>query len=186
MRSTWLAALIAAAAVSCAPHHVLLDLQAPATRQTEPPGFETAVVREVIDGDTVTVEVTSVVAGPGAGGTEAGARYTVRLLGIDTPETVDPSEDVQCFGPEASTATKALLGGAEVVMVRDTEDVDRYGRLLRYVYFGSEMANARLVINGYAKALTYEPNLRHASMFEELEEWARSGSLGMWAPGACN
>ncbi|HEX2239890.1 MAG TPA: thermonuclease family protein [Actinomycetota bacterium] len=185
MRWLGLIILLATAAASCSPHQVQLDLQAPATRHDEPAGFETAIVREVIDGDTLTVELVAVTDGPGAGATQAGDRYDVRLLGIDTPESVDPSSEVECFGPEAAAATDALLAGSEIVMVRDTEDVDRYGRLLRYVYFGSEMANARLLVNGYARTLIYEPNLRHASMFEELENRARSSGRGLWAPDIC-
>ena len=80
-----------------------------------------------------------------------GRRYDIRLLGIDTPESVKPDSPVECFGPEASDAATALLEGREVRLVDDVEEVDGYGRLLRYVYVEEELANARLVANGYAK-----------------------------------
>ena len=81
-----------------------------------------ATVIDVADGDTIVVRV-------------AGQRETVRLIGIDTPETKDPDEPVQCFGPEATEATEALLGqGTPVRLERDTEPRDQYGRLLAYVY----------------------------------------------------
>ena len=81
----------------------------------------TGVVERVVDGDTVIVR-----AGGGA--------LRVRLLGIDTPETVDPDRPVGCFGPEASAYTKHLLTGRSVSLVYDRELHDRYGRLLAYVY----------------------------------------------------
>lgn len=165
---------------------ILLDHQAPATLHQEPAGFERGMVTRVVDGDTVTILVTERVDGPGAGGTAVGAEYDVRLLGIDTPESVDPRSPVECFGREASGATSALLHEAEVVMVKDVEDVDRYERLLRYVYTGAEMANARLVVNGYAHAYTYPPNVRHADLFLQLQREARENGRGLWAPETCS
>ena len=76
---------------------------------------------EVIDGDTVIVDL-------------AGHRETVRLLGIDTPETVHPNRPVECFGPEATARLRLLLApGSGVLVTRDVEPRDRYGRLLAYL-----------------------------------------------------
>ena len=81
----------------------------------------TATVKKVVDGDTITVRL-------------SGRTETVRLIGVDTPETVHPTKPVECFGPEASAFTKSLLApGTEVSVVRDAEARDRYGRLLAYV-----------------------------------------------------
>jgi micrococcal nuclease len=170
---------------SCAGHRVDLTVQAPATLHLEPPGFEEAVVTRVVDGDTIEVLVTGRADGPGAGAAEIGGSYDVRLIGIDTPESVSPREPVECFGREASSATAALLEGATVKLVLDVEEQDGFGRLLRYVYLGSELTNARLVANGYASAYEYLPNIRHSSIFVELERAARETTRGLWSPSAC-
>ena len=172
--------------VACATHAVRLDHQAPATRPNEPPGFETATVTRVIDGDTVEVTIDAHEPGPGAGQTNIGESYDVRLIGIDTPESVKPGTPVECFAREASAAAKALLEGRSVALIKDVENTDRYGRLLRYVYMGDEMANARLVTNGYAYAYTYPPNVRHSDLFVELQQEARRSERGLWSPGTCN
>ena len=172
--------------VSCAPHQVMLDHQAPATRPQEPLGFERATVTRVVDGDTVEVMISAITPGPGAGQTTIGEHYNVRLIGIDTPESVKPGTPVECFAREASAATKALLEGAEVALVKDVENTDRYDRLLRYIYMEDEMANARLVINGYALAYTYPPNIRHSELFVQLQREAREGDRGLWAPETCD
>jgi micrococcal nuclease len=69
--------------------------------------------------------------------------------------------------------------------VKDVEETDMYGRLLRYVYLGDEMANARLVANGYAQVDTFPPNVRHAGLFVELQREARIGGRGLWASNTC-
>jgi micrococcal nuclease len=172
--------------VACSPPRVLLTQQAPATFLQEPGGYEQATVTRVVDGDTIDVAVTGIVEGPGSGLTRVGHSYRVRLLGIDTPETVKPGTPVQCYGHQASAATTALLQGRDVRLVKDVEETDQYGRLLRYVYFGDEMANARLVANGYAYVLTYPPNVRHAALFVSLARQARQEGLGLWSPQSCN
>ena len=171
---------------SCSSYQVVLDAQAPATRLEEPPGYETATVTRVVDGDTIEATVTAVTPGPAAGQTQAGQSYDIRLIGIDTPESVKPGTPVECFAKEASAATKALLEGQEVRLVKDVEEADRYDRLLRYVYLGDEMANARLVVNGYANAYTYPPNVRWSELFVQLQQEAREDSRGLWAPNTCN
>lgn len=180
----WLLLLVALAA--CSGHQVLLTEQAPATLSDEPRGYEAAVVTRIVDGDTIVVEVMERSGGPGAGRAEVGVEYTVRLIGIDTPESVDPRSPVECFGREASAATEALLAGAEVRLVKDVSETDRFGRLVRYVYLGDEMANARLVVNGYASSYTYPPDVRHSDLFTRLEGEARDNDRGLWSPDACN
>lgn len=175
----------AATATACGPT-VRLEHQAPATLHTESGGYERAEVVRVIDGDTIVVLITGRVDGPSTGAAQVGAEHPVRLVGIDTPESVDPNSEVECFGPEASTATKSLLEGRDVVLVKDVEERDGYDRLLRYVYVGEEMANARLVVNGYAHDYPYPPNVRHAELFEQLEDEARANHRGLWAPSACD
>jgi micrococcal nuclease len=171
---------------ACAASPVLLNRQAPATFTQEPGGYELATVRRVVDGDTIDVAITGRIEGPGAGLTQVGHVYRVRLLGIDTPETVKPDTPVQCYGHQASAATAALLQGRSVRLVKDVEETDQYDRLLRYVYIGGEIANARLVANGYAYVLTYPPNVRHAELFVSLARQAREAGLGLWASDTCN
>jgi micrococcal nuclease len=183
------AILIALAALvlsGCAERQVELMVQAPATFHQEPGGHEVATVVRVVDGDTIVVRITERTDGPGAGSAPFGEDLRVRLIGIDTPESVKPNSPVECFGREASAAAKALLEGQEVRLVRDVEEADRFDRLLRYVYLGDEMANARLVANGYAHAYTYPPSVRHSDLFVQLERDAREADRGLWAPDTCS
>jgi micrococcal nuclease len=185
MRTRILPAVLLAAA-SCVADVVDLSQQAPATLVAEPAGYEIATVTRIVDGDTIEVTVTGRQDGPGAGLAEVGRRYDVRLIGIDTPESVDPNSPVECFGREASRATAAFLEGRRVRLIDDVENSDQYDRLLRYVYVGEEMANARLVANGYAHAYTYPPNVRHSDLLVDLQRAARARGKGLWAPGACD
>lgn len=162
-----------------------LSRQAPPTRPGEPAGYAVGRVTRIIDGDTVEVRVARIVPGPGAGKVETGRRYHVRLIGVDTPETVKPGAPVDCFGHEASAATTALLDGRRVYLVKDVEETDAYGRLLRYVYLRDELVGARLVVNGYARAFPYPPNLRHAAMLAGLQRYARSKEIGLWSADTC-
>ena len=141
---------------------------APATADL-PSGIDVAV-RKVVDGDTVEV----------AGGT------TVRLIGVDTPETKAPNRPVGCFGAEASRFAATLLPpGTPVRLVGDVEQRDRYGRLLAYVYRRADalFVNAELLRRGYAQLLTIPPNVAHTDEFAAIARQARERSQGLW--GAC-
>lgn len=132
---------------------------------------DVASVKRVVDGDTVVLAF---------GNTEE----TVRLIGIDTPETVKPNSPVECFGPEASERTKTLLpAGTKVRVERDIEARDRYGRLLAYLRRLNDglFVNESLVIDGYATPLRIEPNVAHAVDFARAAEQARAAQLGLWA-----
>jgi micrococcal nuclease len=174
------------ALTACSVHQVHLTVPAPPTFSSEPGGHEDATVVRVIDGDTIKVRIEGFALGAGAGRAEVGKQYRVRLIGIDTPESVKPGSPVECFGVEASAAAEALLEGERVRLVKDVEEADGYDRLLRYVYIGDELANGRLVANGYALAYTYVPNVRHTDLFVELERDARGNDRGLWAPDTCN
>jgi micrococcal nuclease len=131
------------------------------------------VVVRVVDGDTVQVEV-------------AGVTEPVRLIGVDTPETVDERKPVQCFGPEASAHTKSLLpAGTAVRLERDAEARDKYGRLLAYLYRASDglFVNLQLVRDGYGAVLLIEPNVTHAAAFRDAQATARRQRAGLW--GVC-
>jgi micrococcal nuclease len=180
------ALVIAAAALSACGPSVDLTVQAPATFPEEPGGYEAATIERVVDGDTLVVRITGRTDGPGLGDSVVGRSYRVRLIGIDTPESVDPRRPVECFGHEAGAAMSALVKDRSVRLVKDVEETDRYDRLLRYVYMEAEMANARLVTNGYAHAYTFPPNVRHSDLFVRLEREARENDRGLWAPDTCN
>lgn len=132
-----------------------------------------ATVLEVVDGDTIEVEV-------------GGSTEVVRLLGIDTPETVHPTKPVECFGPEASARADELLPpGTTVRLERDQEARDHFGRLLAYVHRRDDDAfvNEVLVLEGFAEVLIIEPNHAHASRLLAAQAAARGAGLGRW--GAC-
>jgi micrococcal nuclease len=140
-------------------------------RDPAPPSL--ATVERVVDGDTVIVR--------------AGTRsFDVRLLGIDTPETVDPHRPVGCYGPEASAFAKHLLSGGRVRLVYDRQRRDRYGRWLAYLYLLRAgrpplFVNARLVAAGYARTLSIPPNTAHASELAALERGAALAGRGLWS-----
>lgn len=145
------------------------------------PRAAVAVVTRVVDGDTVEARI----------GEEV---EDVRLIGVDTPETVKPGASVQCFGPRASRFTHRLLEGRPVRLVFGEERRDVYGRLLAYVHLPpangfsegarrSRFVNAILVRRGLARSLTIPPNDRFAPLLRRLELRAARGGRGLW--GAC-
>ena len=145
-------------------------------RGTDVPGFgdlglggaqsERGRVTRIVDGDTIIVRDES-----------------VRLIGIDTPETKKPNTAVQCFGKAATAETTRLIDGRRVRLEYDVERQDRYGRELAYVYRRSDglFLNAELVRRGFATAATYPPNVRHADRFRRLQRQAREAGRGLWS-----
>ena len=135
--------------------------------------MQTDHIERVVDGDTVLLE-------------ELGR---ARLIGINTPETVSPAQQVrgeppQCFGPEASAEMKRLLpAGTEVEFDTDVEPLDRFGRNLVYLYKDGGSINELLVRKGFARAKAYKPNIRNQETFNRLQAEAKLESLGLW--GAC-
>ena len=119
-----------------------------------------------------------------------GRTLTVRLIGIDTPESVAPGEPVQCFAIEASSYTTDRLEGERVRLQFDVERIDPYGRTLAYVWLGDELFNETLVREGYAFVTTYPPNVRYVDRFRAAQREARSAGRGVWGrcvhEGACD
>ena len=128
------------------------------------------LVSRVIDGDTIEVQLK---------GTTG-----VRLIGIDTPETVHPSEPVGCYGPAASGFTKRMLEGQMVRLGYDVERTDRYGRTLAYVFARGLLFNEALVMRGYARVVTYPPNVKYEDRFLTAQAKARRADRGFW--GRCS
>lgn len=146
-----------------------LSASGDADRAGDVPGQ--AVVDKVVDGDTIVVRI-------------GGAEERVRLLGIDTPESVDPRRPVECFGKEASRRTAELLPpGTSVTLERDVEARDRYGRLLAHVYRTGDgtYVNLALVAEGFAQILTIPPNVAHVDELRSAATAAREGARGLWA-----
>ncbi len=136
------------------------------------PAAQATVVR-VVDGDTLVVRI-----GDG--------EERVRLIGIDTPESVKPNTPVQCFATEASARTKTLLPiGTAVRLERDVELRDRYKRLLAYVYRQPDDLFVNLVLarEGFALPYTFPPNVAHADDFVAAATEARQAVRGLW--GRC-
>ena len=133
------------------------------------------LVTKVVDGDTFYIKINN-------------QNVSVRLIGIDTPETVDPRRAVGCFGKKASDETKRLIEGKEVTLTKDISETDKYQRLLRYVFLplseGENLfVNDYLVRQGFAKASAYPPDVKYDSRFSQAEKEARENLRGLW--GEC-
>jgi len=125
-------------------------------------------VVEVIDGDTIVVA-------------RSDETETVRLLGVDTPETHHPTKGVQCFGPEAARYTRRRLLGRLVRLEGDVESHDVYGRTLAYVYLRDDRFNDVLLRRGFARLLVIAPNRAHGRALLDAELAARGARRGLWA-----
>jgi micrococcal nuclease len=127
-------------------------------------------VARVIDGDTLDVLMN-------------GKVERLRLIGIDTPETVDPRKPVECFGREASDMTKAILTGQKVALESDPSqgERDKYGRLLRYVMLedGTNF-NLLMIREGYAHEYTYGGAYKYQNTFKQAQKEAEARSAGLW------
>jgi micrococcal nuclease len=138
----------------------------------------TGRVVRAVDGDTLEVAL------------DGGATETVRVIGIDTPETVKPDTPVQCFGPRASAFEHRSVEGRRVRLLTGVEPRDVYGRLLAYVWVerrrGDRAARrerfleVELLRRGLARTLTFHPNDRFADRFEKLEQEAAAAGKGLW------
>jgi len=142
------------------------------TPTSEP--FVAAEVVEVVDGDTLKVRIANEV-------------VTVRLIGVDTPESVDPDRPVMCFGQEATAFTREMVAraGNRVLLEKDVSETDRYGRLLRYVWVehpdGRRMLNYELVSQGYAQVATFPPDVKYADWFVQAQREAQENGRGLWS-----
>ena len=130
-----------------------------------PAAAERALVTAAIDGDTVLL---------------ADGR-TVRLLGIDAPETVNPNlEHAQALGAAASERMHQLVDGQAVALEADVTDADHYGRILRHVWLGGQLVGQTLVAEGLARAYALPPDLRHRDRLSDAEDRARRAGIGIW------
>lgn len=127
-------------------------------------------VISVTDGDTFKIDYN-------------GEEKKVRLIGVDTPESVSPNKEKNNnYGKEASNYTKERLEGQYVSIEFDVQETDQYGRFLAYVYLeDGTMYNKELLEKGYAQVATYPPNVKYVEEFEEIQKNARENNIGFWA-----
>ena len=131
-----------------------------------PSTAEKALVARVIDGDTIQL---------------ADGRK-VRLIGVDTPETVHPQKEVEYYGKEASDFTKSMLEGKEVYLEYDIQPTDKYGRTLAYIWLSDgTLFNELLVLKGFAQVATFPPNVKYVERFTAAQKQAIEANAGLWA-----
>ena len=123
-------------------------------------------IRRVVDGDTIIVD----------------PEATIRLIGVNTPETVKPEHPIEPWGPEAAQFTREFLAGGRARLTFDRERVDRFGRFLAYVWVDTQMLNEELVRNGLAR---FEPQYRYSEAvkrrFRQAQKEAQRGHRGVWS-----
>ncbi len=154
-----------------------IDVAVRVSEQTPLPPLpkDTYPVVKVVDGDTVAVLMN-------------GKPVTLRLIGLDTPETVDPRKPVQCFGKAASDKAKELLTGKTVRLEFDASQgtLDKYGRTLAYVYLpDGTLFNEYMIFTGYAHEYTYNLPYKYQDRFKAAEKKAREEKKGLWADDTC-
>ncbi|XLQ19866.1 MAG: thermonuclease family protein [Candidatus Moraniibacteriota bacterium] len=115
-------------------------------------------VTYVVDGDTFDIDT--------------GER--IRMIGMDTPERGEP------YYKEATDRLKELIEGKEVVLKKDISETDRYDRLLRHVYVGDDWINKIMIDEGYARFVTFPPDVYHVDIFKEAQRDARKNNAGLW------
>lgn len=133
-----------------------------------------AVVR-VVDGDTISI-------------IKDGKTVTLRLIGLDTPETVDPRKPVQCFGKAASDKAKELLTGKMVRIELDASQgtLDKYARTLAYVFLvDGTFFNEYMIAEGYGHEYTYNLPYKYQKEFKDAGARARAEKRGLWADDTC-
>lgn len=140
-----------------------------------PPSLIPRVTR-IIDGDTIVI-------------TRNGIQEKIRLIGVNTPESVDPRRKVECFGKEASAFTTTLLLNKEVYLESDPSqtDRDRYGRLLRFIFLpDGTLVNREIIAKGYGHEYTYRTPHKYHDDFRLAQQEAERKKLGLWADDVCN
>ncbi len=134
-----------------------------------------AHVVKVVDGDTITVSIN-------------GTTDTIRIIGLNTPETVDPRKGVECFGREASAFAKQTLSGKTVYLEPDASqsERDKYGRLLRFVFLEDNSDYGKVAIQeGFGYEYTYDLPYRYQTEYKQAQHSAQANKKGLWAEAAC-
>lgn len=159
-----------------APTSILAATIEPASPSSALENGTTATIVKVVDGDTIQVNIN-------------GTRETVRIIGINTPETVDPRRPVECFGKEASDKAKTLLPVGKTIELEEdlSQDTrDRYNRLLRYVFIDGNDYGKQMISEGFAYEYTYEIPYRYQQDYKAAQQQAQENKRGLWADKACS
>ena len=167
---------VATATIAPQPDAVAPQPAPDASNAAIPANAIAVTVKRVVDGDTIHVFLDN-------------NDVTIRMIGIDTPETVDPRKPVQCFGKEASNHARQLLNGATVYLEIDDSqgDYDKYNRLLSYIWMSDgRMFNQVMIAEGYAFEYTYNRPYKYQAQFKDAQRNAQTQQLGLWAPATCN
>lgn len=125
-------------------------------------------VIHVIDGDTIVVDIN-------------GVEEKVRLIGVDTPELNSTDDTIASFAKTAADFTAQKLNNRQILIELDTQERDRYQRVLAYVYLQGVMFNKILLREGLAQVATYPPNVTYADDFVELQRKAVENQVGLWS-----
>lgn len=137
--------------------------------------FTEAFVNRIVDGDTIEVII-------------EGKKYKVRFIGVNCPEYTSKIEE---YGKEATEYTTSSLLNKTVYLEKDVSETDKYGRLLRYIWFEipektneseiiQKMFNANLLIDGYAQIATYPPDVKYVDTFKNIQKEAKENNVGLW------
>lgn len=139
--------------------------------------FEEAKVIRVVDGDTIEIQIND-------------KREKIRVIGVDSPETVDPRKEVECFGQKAAEFSKKKLEKQKVWLEKDESqgDRDKYGRLLRYVWINEKETDfgKLLIASGFAYEYTYDRGYRYQKDYQRAQREAEDKKMGLWADGVCD
>lgn len=139
--------------------------------------FEEAKVIRIVDGDTIEILVND-------------KREKIRVIGVDSPETVDPRKEVECFGQKAAEFSKNKLEEQRVWLEKDESqgDRDRYGRLLRYVWIDEKEIDfgKLLIASGFAYEYTYNKEYKYQKEYQTTQKEAEDNKMGLWADGICD
>lgn len=167
---------VPATATSVPPSPAPIPSTATPEGQGWPAGTIRATLTSVVDGDTIKVSV-------------GGRAETIRLIGIDTPEIVDPRVGVQCFAREASNYAKEMLRPDAVLGLEADPtqgERDKYDRLLRYIWLeDGTFFNLQAIAAGYAHEYTYDLPYKYRDQFKAAEAAAREAEIGLWSPATC-
>jgi len=166
----------ATVATGAAPPHTVAtdaagagDTVGPAESAEVPVSAVEVTLLHIIDGDTIRVRMPD------------GSEERVRYIGIDAPEVADPGSPGEYLGEEAAAHNADLLACGPLRLQTDIDERDDFGRLLAYVWAGDVFVNERLVLDGYARAHDYPPNLARQDRLWEAHAKARQAGIGIWA-----